>query len=196
MKRRFPVLLAMGLAVLASAGPLGAQSSQSKPSTGQPPKRVTAQDLALGRLRVTGRVHVGETVPDFTAVSSSGREVTISRLRGDWLVLLFAAAREDFRMFREVHESLRETGAVVLGVCKEKPQRLRTIAERDSLPFELLADDTGDVSAVYGLYDIHRRSTVPGFVLVDRQGVVRLALQGQAPPAQVEALTHFTIIGF
>jgi peroxiredoxin Q/BCP len=199
--KRYTSSLSLAIAGwLAISAPLHAQSNDSKapttPAPSRPPKQEGRQDISLGQIRVVGRVHVGAPVPDFTALSSSGRELTISRQRGDWLLLLFAEAREDFNTFRELHQDLRSTGAVVLGVSKEKPQRLRAIVERDSLPFELLADDTGDISALYGFYDLQRRFTTPGFVLVDRQGVVRMALQGQAPPDQIAALTRFTIVGF
>jgi len=184
------------VALLALAGPVGAQSSDHKSPPTTRSRQEKSQDISLGQLRVVGRIYVGAPVPDFTALSSSGRDITISRQKGDWLVLLFVETREDFHMFREVYRELRGAGATVFGVTKEKPQRLRVIVERDSLPFDLLADDTGDISALYGLYDIHRGATTPGFVLVDRQGVVRMALQGQAPPEQVAALTRFTIVGY
>lgn len=163
-----------------------------------PPVRPESQpqDVPLGQLRPTGTVHVGESAPDFTTVSTSGRELTLSRLKGDWLVLVFAENREDFGVLRDVEKKLADIGARMYGICKDKPQRLRAYVESERLPFELLADATGEISSLYGYYNWERRSTTRGFVVLNRQGVVRLALQGQAPPQQVSELARFTIVGY
>jgi peroxiredoxin Q/BCP len=152
--------------------------------------------VPLGQLRIAGTVHVGERAPDFTAVSSSGNERTLSRLKGDWLVLVFVQSREDFAKLRDLQSRLVDTGPLVFGICKDKPQRLRAYARSERLPFELLADDTGEISSLYGYYNWERRETTRGFVVMDRFGVVRLALQGQAPEDQVADLTRYTIAGY
>jgi peroxiredoxin Q/BCP len=180
--------------LLLSATPALAETRDKTP----PSRRAESGDreLPLGQLRLMGTVHVGESAPDFTATATSGRELTLSRLRGDWLVLVFAENREDFGALRDIQGRLLETGTRVFGVCKDKPQRLRSYAESEQLPFELLADDTGEISALYGFYSWERRATTRGFVVLDRQSVVRLAVQGQAPPDQVANLAAFTITGF
>jgi peroxiredoxin Q/BCP len=176
--------------------PVLAQTDDAKSS---PPPSVSSgpatHDMPTGQLRVAGNVHVGQTAPDFTAVSTSGREVTLSRLRGDWIVLLFATDREDFGALRAVYDPATSYGARLLGICKEKIQRQRSYVESEALPFELLADDTGEISSVYGYYALEQRATTPGFVVLDRRGVVRLALQGDVPPQQIIELVHFVILG-
>ncbi len=187
--KTFVVVLLLCLAPLAAAA-----SSRDTPP---PPSRPEAspQEMPLGQLRVAGTIHLGQTAPDFTAVSTSGRELTLSRLKGDWLVLVFAPNREDFGALRETSNRLMEYGTRVFGICKEKPQRLRAYAEAEGLPFELLADDTGEISSLYGYYNWEQRSTTRGFIVLDRWGVVRLALQGEAPPQEVADLTRFTVSG-
>jgi peroxiredoxin len=152
-----------------------------------------ASEAPTGQLRVTGAVRPGEHAPDFTLTSTTGREITLSRLRGDWVVLVFADSHEDFGRLRSLQSELVETAPRILGICKDKPQRLRAYAESKALPFELLADATGEISALYGYYDWESRETTRGFVVMDRFGVVRLALQGQAPADQVADLARFTI---
>jgi peroxiredoxin Q/BCP len=191
------VVAMIALAVLAP--PALGQGTPPTKSTTQNPRTETGnqgQEMPHGQLRVTGQVHVGDGAPDFTAPSSSGREVTLSRLKGDWIVLVFAENREDFAALRRTQVELAGIGARILGLCKEKAHRLRSYVDSEGLPFDLLADDTGEISALYGYYNLERRSSTHGFVVVDRQGVVRLALQGQAPPQQVEELVRFTIVGF
>lgn len=187
----FSALFALAPAALAqSSAPKG-----SPPPVRQDPSS-QERDMPLGQLRVTGQVHIGERAADFTAPSSSGREVTLSRLRGNWMVLVFAENREDYVPFLGVHDRILQSGARLYGLCKEKAYRLRAIVEDKGLPFEVLADDTGEISALYGYWNWERRATSPGFLVIDPQGVVRLALQGQATPDQVADLVRFTISGF
>ena len=183
-------------ALLCVAAPSAAQPNLDKVPTPSQGTESGSQALPVGQLRVAGVVHVGQSAPDFTVMSSSGRELTLSRLKGDWLVLVFSENREDFAALRDIHERLIESGSFVYGVCKEKPQRLRTYAEDERLPFELLADPTGEISALYGYYDQERRATTRGFVVLDRHSMVRLALQGQAPPEEIASLAHYTITGY
>lgn len=190
--KAFAVLLLL----LCVAAPAAAQPNLDKVPAPSKAAEPGSQDIPVGQLRVTGTVHVGQSAPDFTVVSSSGRERTLSRLKGDWLVLVFAEKREDFAALRDIHQQLLEAGLFVYGVCKDKPQRLRSYAESEQLPFELLADPTGEVSSLYGMYDWERRATTRGFVVLDRRSVVRLALQGPAPPEEVASLAHYTVAGY
>src|SRR5262249_37303843 len=113
----------------------------------------TVGNAPVSQLRINGRIYVGERAPDFSLWSSRDRELKLSRTRGDWVVLCFGNRREDLGALRKLQTALGASGITVLGVCHEKPQALRAFAERDSIPFEMLADVTGEISAIYGLYD-------------------------------------------
>jgi peroxiredoxin len=83
-----------------------------------------------------------------------------------------------------------------LGVCPEKARTLESLAARDSLPILWLADVTGEVSALYGFYDFGSSRILPGFVLMDPQGIVRLSLVGQSVPAEdVARLVRLAVTG-
>ncbi|HEY3217270.1 MAG TPA: peroxiredoxin family protein [Candidatus Eisenbacteria bacterium] len=181
------------LVMLATPASPFAQGSEGKPTPVRSTKRSEAQK-PVGQLRAIGHVYVGERAPDFELTSSRGRSVVLSKLRGDWVLLNFAEDRRRFSELRSIRDSLAELGVVMLGVCRDQPQALRTYAQRDSIPFELLADPTGEISALYGLFDFVHTATVPGFIVLDRRGVVRLGLLGQSlPPDQVAELVRFTI---
>src|SRR5262245_43920914 len=124
------------LALLAMpASPL----AQDKPTPPPSAKRSEGKK-PVGQLRAIGRVTVGEPAPDFEAPSSRARNVVLSKLRGDWVLLNFAEDRRRFAELRALGDSLTGYGVVLLGVCRDQPQALRTYAQRDSIPFELLAD--------------------------------------------------------
>jgi peroxiredoxin len=149
-----------------------------------------------GQLDVTGNVVVGEMAPDFDLWGSRNRELRLSRTRGDWVLLAFADRRESLAELAPAHADLRHTGVTLLGVCHDKPQTVRQYAEKNQVPFELLSDVTGEVSALYGLYDGAERRILPGFVVIDRFGVVRTALLGtQVPPGQVLEIVRYSMSG-
>jgi len=183
------------LALLASPQAAWGQHDPKTPS-GRPPRVSQESNLPLSQLRVSGRVYVGDPAPDFMLTASKGRDVTLSQYRGNWLLLHFASDRKDFAMLRDAHAELAQMGMLLVGICKDKPQGLRSFAQRESIAFELLADATGEISAIYGLYDHERATSRAGFVVVDRNGIVRLALMGQVPPQQVAELARFTMTGF
>lgn len=143
-----------------------------------------------------GKVHLGERAPDFELDGTQGKTVRLSSLRGDWVVLAFADRSRDVVGLREIEATLRTLGARVAAVCREKPQTLRARAQSDSLGFLLLADPTGQAADSYGLYDRAYSRTDPGFVVLDRKGVLRFAALGYLPqPSEIAALTRYMITG-
>jgi peroxiredoxin len=160
--------------------------------TGRPRSDVTVPD-PFARLRVNGHVMVGDPAPDFALTSSSGNDVALSSLRGDWLLLRFADDRKEFADLAPMKDELDQMGVRLLGICSDKPQTLRAYIQRTNLPFDLLSDATGEVSAIYGFYDPTTLAARTGVVIVDRRGIVRMALQGGAPADQVVELTRFTL---
>lgn len=189
-------ILMLSSIVLCLGSPWAMAQETPKRGTPRSSRPVPATELSLPQLKVTGRVFVGDPAPDFSLTSSAGREVSLSRFRGDWVLLHFVPDRRDFNALGEAQADLASIGVTMLGVCRENPQSLRSHAQRDSIPFELLADATGEISAIYGLYDPAATASRSGFVVVDRNGKVRLALMGTIPPRQLVELVRYTMTGF
>jgi peroxiredoxin Q/BCP len=143
-----------------------------------------------------GQVFVGETAPNFELDGSQGNPVKLSKLRGTWIVLAFADRRQQLGNLRDNIPELRQLGAQFVGVCHEKSQTLVSFVQRDSIPFLMLADVTGEVSAVYGLYNHELSETRPGFFVLDRKGAVRMAVLGQLlPGTDIARLARIAITG-
>lgn len=188
---------AMGLmAVLVLPATLAAQIEPKNP----PPVSTTRPEGGVrppaSQIRISSRVYVGEAAPGFELTSAAGSQVKLSRYRGERILLTFADRKEAFTRYAAVAESLRAEGVKLVGVCHGSPRSLRTIAQRDSLRFDLLADPTGEVSAVYGAFDFATSTTLPGYVLVGRQGTVRMVVLGQSlPPEDLLQITRYALIG-
>lgn len=190
MRPRFALPLLVGLLAAVESA---AQVDPKTPSI-QPPAQDRSNQSPSGQLGVSGRVFVGERAPDFELSGSSGHARKLSQLRGDWVLLVFTERKEQLAALREVHSDLQTVGVKLIAVSGDNPQSLRAYAKRQELPFEVLSDPTRQIAAVYGLFDHGRNWILPGFLVLDRAGIVRMALLGQALPSdQIAALTRYTI---
>lgn len=193
MKRN--VVLA-ALLILDLAAPALAQENPKSQTPPPTMEREGASRAPHAQLGMNGRVYIGDLAPDFELDGSRGAPVRLSRLRGDWLLLVFTDRRDQFLTLRVISDEMRQIGVRIVGVCHEKARTLDNYRARDSVPL-MLADVTGEVSTMYGLYDGLHQRTVPGFLVVDRAGVVRIAFSGQwLPPDEIGRLTQFAVKGF
>ena len=187
---RFASLLVVGL-----TAPCLAQESPKAPPPMAGNEREPSARNPHAQLGMSGRVYIGDLAPDFELDGSRGARVRLSRMRGDWLLLVFSERRDQFVNLRAIQKDMDALGVRVVGVCHEKARTLDNYVDRDSVPL-MLADVTGEVSTMYGLYDSLRRQTVPGFMVLDREGIVRIAFSGQLlPPDEIARLTHFAVTG-
>jgi len=183
--------------LLALAGTLRAdETSKGKPSVTTPVTQASPISPGPQESRILSQVYVGEQAPDFELDGSEGRPVRLAHLKGYWLLLVFADRRTDLTPMKGIEPGLRRLGVKPFGVCADKAHVLKAHAEREQLPVVLLSDVTGEISQLYGLYDTRMRQVRPGFVLIDRQGVVRTALLGQRLPfEEMLALVKTSVMG-
>ena len=188
-----PIILC---ALMMLSAPASAQKPSSRPRQPSSEAGQTQESSLRGPLPIGGAVAIGDRAPDFLLESATGKDVRLSKLRGDWVLLVFADRGQDVADLHSVESELKVMGARIVAVCREKAGRLKAIAHRDTLGFTLLADFTGEISALYGLYDRTMAAVQPGFIVIDRRGVVRVAVLGQQLTAkQIAAITHVAITG-
>lgn len=190
--RLIPLLVAaMLLGSTLAVAQEGPKTGSPQPPPASAPGTVTEAGPARSGVNISGDAFVGETAPDFELDGSLGRPVRLSKLRGDWVVMVFAERREGLLDLATLYGAMRRQGAQILGVCDEKAHTLVKGQEREPLPFAIVADPTGEVSSLYGLYDRIHSTTQPGFFVIDRRGVVRMSVLGQAvPPEQILELAR------
>ena len=104
------------------------------------------------------RLAPGDLAPDFTLPDASGREVTLSSLRGQRVIIYFYPAAmtpgctKEACDFRDSWSELSDAGFTVLGISPDPPAKLARFAEKEGLTFPLLADPGRAVLAAYGAY--------------------------------------------
>jgi peroxiredoxin Q/BCP len=104
------------------------------------------------------RLAAGDLAPDFTLPDADGREVSLSALRGQRVIIYFYPAAMtpgctkqacDFRDSRNV---LSDAGFAVLGISPDPPAKLARFAAKEGLTFPLLSDPDRVVLKAYGAY--------------------------------------------
>ncbi len=176
--RRATYLLIILLALGATAR---AQEEQKPPKPLKPPRvKETTLTPTPPPPVITTQIAIGEAAPDFELDGSEGRPVRLAHLKGYRVLLVFADGRAGLASLREIDQELRKVGVRTYGICGEKAYALKSYADRQQLPYVLLSDVTGEVSQLYGLYDVTGSVIRPGFMLIDRRGFVQVALLGQS----------------
>ena len=100
----------------------------------------------------------GQPAPTFTLPSDSGEDVSLESLRGKPVVLYFypkddtPGCTAQACGIRDAWGEFERSGAVVLGVSPDSPERHTKFREKYGLPFTLLADEDHSVSEAYGVW--------------------------------------------
>ena len=195
MSRTAIVPLVLLAALLVTGGALAQTDLKPRPNvTPSPTLAHPPARSAAGRQRVTSRVAVGESAPDFELDQLDGKPLRLSKLHGDWVMLFFVQRRESLVVVEPVARALKDKGVRTLAVCFDKTSALAHHLAGGDIAYTPLADPTGDIIALYGLMDGDEPQ--PGFVLINPRGEVRLALLGRAlPSSDASRLVEYSVRG-
>ena len=150
----------------------------------------------------------GLQAPDFTILSDSGEEVTLSKLRGKNVVLYFypkddtPGCTTEACDFRDHLAQLSALGAVVLGVSPDSVKSHAKFKAKFDLPFALLADEKNEVAEAYGawreksMYGKSYMGIVRSTFLIDASGVVRQVWDNVKVHAKVkdQTIRHVDVV--
>ena len=131
---------------------------------------------------------VGTPAPDFTLQNQDGRECSLSDFKGKKVILYFyskdmtSGCTKQACGFAELYPMFLEKNAVVIGVSKDTVLSHKKFAEKNSLPFILLADPEKEVIQTYDvwkekmMYGKPTMGVVRTTYLVDEKGIITKAL--------------------
>jgi thioredoxin-dependent peroxiredoxin len=146
------------------------------------------------------RLEPGDEAPDFTLPDADGKQVSLSSLRGQQVIVYFYPAAmtpgctKEACDFRDSIQSLAAAGVTVLGISPDAPAKLAKFRERDHLNFPLLSDPDHKVEQAYGAYGEKTLygKTMVGVIrstfLVDEQGKIARAYYNVKATGHVERL--------
>jgi thiol-disulfide isomerase/thioredoxin len=130
-------------------------------------------------LSVTGAAAaVSGPAPDFTLKSLGGKNLKLSEMTGNVVLINFWASwcgpcREEMPLLNELHNKYKPLGFTVLGVnVEEQSDSARGFLSKVPVDFPVLLDNRNQVSKLYKVV------AMPTTVVVDRDGNMRFLHKG------------------
>jgi peroxiredoxin Q/BCP len=133
---------------------------------------------------------VGAAAPDFTLPDDAGQSVTLSKLRGKSVVLVFYPGDDtpgcikQLCQFRDDWGEALARGADVFGVNPNSAMKHGKFRQKFHFPFPLLVDSGQKVAALYHCNGLFVKRTV---YVIGPDGKIRFAKRGMPAPAEVLA---------
>jgi peroxiredoxin len=122
---------------------------------------------------------VGAPAPDFSLASTSGQMVTLSAFRGKNVLLAFfplaftSTCTAELCAMSEDYARFQSGNTVVLPISVDSVPTLREFKAKERLTIDLLSDFEREVSRLYGVLNEQKFFSNRGYILIDRNGVVR-----------------------
>lgn len=135
---------------------------------------------------------LGSPAPDFSLPSTSGNEVTLSRLRGKNVLLAFfplaftRVCTTEMCSFTEDYGAFRDADAEVLPISVDSIPTLKEFKSKERISVDLLSDFKREVSRRYGTLLEDRFHSNRAYVLMDRDGIVRWTFAEDTPGSRRE----------
>lgn len=101
---------------------------------------------------------IGQHAPDFTSLSDTGEELTLSHYRGKKVVLYFypkddtSGCTAEACDFRDNFSRVTQSGAVVLGVSPDSVKSHEKFKNKYELNFPLISDESKEICSAYGVW--------------------------------------------
>ena len=118
--------------------------------------------IMLMSLGAMGSAHaevpaLGSAAPDFRLQDQNGAWRELKAYRGKWLALYFYAkdqlpsSTEAARDFRDNFAAFRDAGTAVVGISVDDVESHKKFAQKNDLPFQILADPGKQTTRAYGV---------------------------------------------
>jgi mycoredoxin-dependent peroxiredoxin len=122
---------------------------------------------------------IGQTAPDFTLPSTTGEKVTLSKLKGQPVMLAFfplafsSTCTEEFCTMRDDYSAFAGRKVKVLPISVDHTYSLKEYIAKYKLPVEMLSDFHREVSRQYGVFIPERNFANRAYFLIDGGGILR-----------------------
>lgn len=146
------------------------------------------------------KLAAGDTAPAFSLSDQNGKKVSLSDFAGKKVIIYFYPAAmtpgctKQACDFRDSERGLEKAGYVVLGISKDKVEKLKRFEENESLNFSLLSDTDLAVHHAYGtfgekmMYGKPVQGVIRSTFVIDENGKVELALYNVKATGHVASL--------
>ncbi len=121
---------------------------------------------------------IDQPAPDFTLKSLQGKNLKLSELAGNVILVNFWASwcgpcRKEMPLLNDLHNKYKNLGFIVLGVnVEEEVDNAKSFIADSPVDFPILFDSKNDVSKLYDII------AMPTSAIIDRNGTLRYLHQG------------------
>ncbi len=104
------------------------------------------------------KLKAGQAAPDFTLETDTGKQLTLSDLRGQRIILYFypkddtSGCTTQACGFRDSYDVIEENNTIVLGISPDGRESHQSFKSKYDLPFTLLVDADQEVAEMYGVW--------------------------------------------
>jgi len=142
--------------------------------------------ISCASITPVGAASVSGPAPDFTLKSLAGKNLKLSEMRGNVVLINFWASwcgpcRQEMPLLNSLHNKYEPLGFTVIGVnVEEKTENARGFIKDTPVDFPILLDNRNQVSKLYKVV------AMPTTVVVDRDGNMRFLHHGYVPGDELE----------
>lgn len=122
---------------------------------------------------------LGSPAPDFTLASTSGSEVTLSKLRGRKVLLAFyplaftGTCTKELCAFSDDYAQFESSDTVVLPISVDAVPSLKEFKSKEKYTVDLLSDFKRTASRAYGVLLEDKFYSARAYFIVDAKGILR-----------------------
>lgn len=143
---------------------------------------------------------LNKPAPAFDLPATGAQNISLASLKGSKVVLFFyprdatPGCTTESQNFRDSAQAFAQAGAVILGISQDSIASHEKFKAKQSMPFELLADESGEICNAYDVIRLKKmygkefegieRSTF----LIDEKGILRREWRKVKVPGHVEAV--------
>lgn len=107
---------------------------------------------------IRGMLKKGDTAPEFSLPDQEAKIHSLSEHKGKKVLLYFYPKDDTLGCtieacnFRDVYKKLQNVGLVIMGISKDSVKSHKKFAEKYSLPFPILSDESTETAKAYGVW--------------------------------------------
>jgi peroxiredoxin Q/BCP len=143
-------------------------------------------------------IKLGQKAPHFTLPDQDGVAHSLSQYAGKKVLLYFypkddtPGCTTEACNFRDGYKEFAKMGLVILGVSKDSVKSHKKFAEKFSLPFPLLSDETGEVIEKYDSWGKKKfmgreyMGIIRNSFLIDEEGKIAKIYESVKPAVHAE----------
>lgn len=137
--------------------------------------------LLLASFFSIGALASETAAPNFTLKSNSGKNIRLSELKGQVVLVNFWASwcgpcRQEMPKLEDLYQKYNKLGFTILGInVEEDATKANQIIAKGGISFPILYDNQNSVSKLYNV------SAMPSTVIIDRNGNQRAVHLGYKP---------------